>query len=346
MARKKLQISLPKNYLKYPTRPLREFYAASCNPTGGIHRFSVTKRGKLSHRSFTTCDRPMYMAKNDNKLFVLLRCPEENMGNMTSFLAEYNISKNGSLATASSPVSTQGCIACYLSIIDDEVYIANYSSGNVVKMPDSVIAHHGSGPNQPRQNTAHTHFVGVTPDKKFLTVADLGLDTVSLYNRDLTHHASAKVPSGHGARHLMFSECGKYLFSVNELGSSLTAFSYDGNSLSFIDSISTLPTDYSGENTAAAIRLHNGKIYVSNRGHNSIAKLSFNEEKLTFEASYPCGGKSPRDFDFIEEFIICANQNSNTVDILSPKYDKSGEICGYKHTDSYSVPAPLCVVIR
>ncbi len=323
-----------------------EFYAASCNPVGGIHHFSVLEDGKLSHLGFTQCDRPMYIAKDKKRLYVILRCPEENIGNMSSFVAEYSIRRGGSLRLVSEPVTTHGCVACHLSVIDGEVYVANYSSGNMCKLPDSVITHSGSGPNLPRQNTAHTHFVGVTPDKKYLTIADLGLDTIYLYNRDMTLHSTAKVPSGHGARHLIFSDCGNYMFAVSELASSLTVFSYDGDSLTFIDSISTLPSDYIGENIAAAIRIHKGKIYVSNRGHHSIAKLSFNGERLALETTYPCGGKGPRDFDFIGEYIVVTNQHSNSIDLLSPEYSKSGEVCSYVHSDSYSAPAPLCVIKR
>lgn len=325
-----------------------EFYAASCNPSGGIHHFAIHSDDKLCHLGFTPCDRPMYMARGPRRLYAILRCPEERVGNMTSFLAEYAVRPKGKLKLISKPKSTRGCVACHLSIIDGEVYVANYASSNIVKMsdPDGVITHHGSGPNLPRQSMAHTHFVGVTPDGKYLTVADLGLDTVYLYNRDMTPHTSAKVTGGHGPRHLLFSACGRYLFVVSELGSSLTVFSYDGNQLAYIDSISTVPTGFSGENTAAAIRLRYGKIYVSNRGHNSIAKISFNGTKLTLETTYPCGGKSPRDFDFIGEYIAVANQHSNSIDLLAPEYNEGGEICGYKHTDSFSAPAPLCIVKR
>ncbi len=323
-----------------------EFYAASCNPSGGIHRLSVGEDGKFRHLSFTPCDRPMYMAKGKRRLYVLLRCPEEKLGNMSSFLAEFAIRGGGALKPVSDPVTTQGCNACHLSVIDGDVYVANYASGSIVKMPDSVITHHGSGPNLPRQNMAHTHFVGVTPDEKYLTVADLGLDTVYLYNRDMTLHSSAKVQSGHGPRHMIFSNCGKYLFVLSELGSSLTAFSYDGDSLTLIDSVSTLPSGFPRESFAAAIRLHNGKIYVSNRGHNSIAKLSFDGEHLTLEDTYPCAGHGPRDFDFFGKNIVVANQHSNSIDLLTPEYDGNGKICGYIHADSFPAPAPLCIVKR
>jgi len=333
---------LNRNRKKYSN----EFYAASCNPSGGIHRLSICEDGKFSHLGFTECDRPMYLARGKRRLYAILRCPEERIGNMSSYLAEYSIRSGGNLKLASQPLITHGCVACHMSVIDGDIYVANYSSGNVVKMPDSVITHHGSGPNLPRQNTAHTHFVGVTPDKKYLTVADLGLDTVYLYNRDMTLHTTAKVPSGHGVRHLIFSNCGRYLFAVSELGSSVTAFAYDGESLAFIDSVSTLPAGFMGENIAAAIRLHGENIYVSNRGHNSIAKLSFDGERLILETTYPCGGKGPRDFDFFGEYIVVANQHSNSIDLLAPEYNGDGEISGYSHLDSFSAPAPLCITKR
>ena len=125
------------------------------------------------------------------------------------------------------------------------------------------------------------HFVCLTPDTNYICAADLGTDTVYLYDRALNLHSTAKVPAGHGVRHLAFSQDGKWMFAANELKSTVSAFAYKDDTLELVDTCAALPADFAGESTIAAIREKGGHIYVSNRGHDSVSKLSFDGRKLT-----------------------------------------------------------------
>ena len=101
----------------------------------------------------------------------------------------------------------------------------------------------------PRQDTAHTHFVNLSPDKKYLLCCDLGLDSIYTYDFDLNVKSVAKVESGEGARHLAYSSDGKYVYCVNELGSSLSVFKYDNGNLNLCNTYSCI-LENTNENTA------------------------------------------------------------------------------------------------
>lgn len=281
-------------------------------------------------------DRPMYMASENNKMYILLRSPFS--GSNESGLATYDISADGKLQTPADIISTKGEVACHLSVNCGAVYCANYISGSVIKMPEKLIKHEGKGINPIRQEAPHAHYVGFTPDKEFVCVVDLGLDTVFLYDKDLELEDKVQVPKGHGARHLVFSDDGKYCFVANELKSTVSVLEYKNRELKYIDTVSCLPEGYTGETTASAIRFNENHIYVSNRGLDTISVLKNQNGKLVYKDTYSCNGNFPRDFDIVENYIICTNEKSDSITV----FDKNFNV---KHIES-NVKSPICVISR
>ena len=81
--------------------------------------------------------------------------------------------------------------------------------------------------------------------------------------------------------------------------------------------LSTLPEGFSGENTVAAIRIRNNQLYVSNRGHDSIAVFAIREAGgLALRQIIPTGGRIPRDFAIMGEYMVIANQGSDDITVL------------------------------
>ena len=307
------------------------FYICSCTPDGGLCLCSVDSNGTILQKDFVSLDSPMYAVESEGKLYVLLRAPFENSSE--SGLISFDIDNGGKLINPSEIVSTNGEVACHLCVDNKNVYIANYISGSVSKIGSVVVGHIGSGPNLPRQDGPHVHYVGLTPDGKYLLVSDLGLDSIFVYDKELSFVNSARVPDGHGARHLVFSEDGKYCFVANELVSTVSAFEYNVGKLTLIDTARCIPEEFEGDSTAAAIRYLDGRVYVSNRGHNSIAVLDFEDEKLSMSETFSCGGAGPRDFDFVGEFIVSTNQDSDNVTVM-----KNGKV-----VSEISVKKPICI---
>lgn len=309
-------------------------YIASCEKDGGIYQYHLFKDGSLKKVGFTPMDRPMYMAVDNKKMYILLRAPFESSNE--SGLVIYDMDSDGGLKNPSEIIPTKGEVACHLTVDCGNVYCVNYISGNAIKLPDKLVQHYGRGINPKRQEGPHTHFVGLTPDKKYLCVTDLGLDSIFLYDKDFQKISKVKVPDGHGVRHLVFSNCGKICFAANELESTLSAFEYGDGKLKLLDTVSCLKDNFNGKSAAGAIRFNDNKIYVSNRGHDSISVFSFKDSKLILEGIYPCGGMCPRDFDIFGEYIVSVNQNSDNLTVMSLE---NFEIV---HTES-DIKTPVCV---
>jgi len=316
-------------------------YIASCHEEGGIYYYQLQSDGNMTLQSFSSLKSPMYMAIDKKKLYAISRKPFDNRNESAVFI--YDILNDNTLSPTGSSFSTLGEVACHISVQDEDIYCANYISGSVVKLPDKLVVHKGSSINKARQEAAHTHQVVFTPDYKYVCAVDLGMDKILIYDRNLNYISSAGVPEGHGARHLVFSPCGKYAFCVNELLSTVTVFSYTSGHLYELETYHALPKDFKGESTAAAIRISNcGRfLYVSNRGHNSITTFSVSNGKLTLIRHTDCGGVTPRDFNLTpdNQFLVCTNQDSNNVTCFSME---NGIIKNLVHEET--VKNPLCVI--
>jgi 6-phosphogluconolactonase len=156
-------------------------------------------------------------------------------------------------------------------------------------------------------------------------VADLGTDEFIVYALDsragtLTRDSAAKVKPGYGPRHFHFHPSYKYAYGLNEMGSAVTAFRWSerNGELEEIGNVTTLPSDFSGQNSCAEILVHpNGRfVYASNRGHNSIASFSVGGDgKLEPVERVSTGGRTPRNFriDPTGRWLLVANQDSSNI---------------------------------
>lgn len=325
---------------------INNVYIASSPKDGGIYRYSLnTADGTLTFLDKFDISNPMYMEINNGKMYIV------GDGSPSSYATYCDINTDGSLGVAIEKYLTQGRAGCHVTVLDDDIYVANYSSGSLIKIckdgTSKLVGHEGSGPNKGRQEMPHVHHVTFTPDKKYLCATDLGIDAIVLYDRDLNYVRQANIPAGQGPRHIVFSPCGKYCYCVNELGNTITTLEYDGEKLTVYNTYSILPENYTEGGTAAAIRItQNGKyVYATNRGHNSIACCKVNGTELEVFEIVSCGGKWPRDLSITpdDKFIYCTNEHENTVttfkrDMITGKIEQLSQII--------EIPAPLCVVFN
>jgi 6-phosphogluconolactonase len=110
------------------------------------------------------------------------------------------------------------------------------------------------------------------------------------------------TPENTGPRHIAFHPRLDIAYIDNEQGSSVTAYRFDktGGSLTALQTISTLPSDFQQRNACAEIKIHpTGRfLYVSNRGHDSVARFQLDERsgELSALGQTPTE-KTPRSFD-------------------------------------------------
>ncbi len=246
------------------------------------------------------------------------------------------------LRLAHAPVG--GAAPCHVALDRTQscVAVANYASGSVsvfrldpasglpIGQP-TVHANDGSGPDPERQQTPHAHWVGFGLDNRLLYVADLGTDEVLAFAFDAeqqtlgTPHTAFKSISGSGPRHLLFHEQHpRSAYLACELHSTLVALDVQGRDLKRRASVSTLPADWLGANIVAHIGANaaGDRLYVSNRGHDSIAVFALNEGgDPTLLQHIASGGASPRFFIILEEehrmlVVHERNQRVTMLDIL------------------------------
>ena len=242
---------------------------------------------------------------------------------------------------------------------------ANYGGGSVASLAigadgklapaASVIAHLGSSADKSRQEAAHAHSIYADPTNKFVVSADLGLDKVLIYALDVekstltpTTPGFAKVATGAGPRHFAFHPNGKFGYVINELGNTVTVFTWDAERgvLAEIQSIDTLPVDFKGKSYTAEVVVHpSGKfLYGSNRGYNSLAVFKVDEAtgKLTLLGQQPTKGDHPRNFnlDPTGQWIICGNANTDNIVVF--KIDRTtGHLSDTGH--ELKLSKPVCV---
>jgi 6-phosphogluconolactonase len=244
--------------------------------------------------------------------------------------------------------------------------VANYGSGSIAALPiqadgtltkpGAVIQHQGSSVNPQRQAGPHAHFITPDPANRFALTCDLGLDQVLVYRLDpaksllaANDPPFAAVKPGAGPRHLAFDPSGRFVFLINQMGSTLTAFAYeaDGGVLKELQTLSTLPKEFTGISYCAEVQVHpSGKfIYGSNRGHDSIAAFGFDPAsgKLTCLQHQPTQGRTPRHFviDPTGQWLLAENQNSDSI-VVFHLDSKTGRLSPAGHT--VSVGAPVCAV--
>jgi 6-phosphogluconolactonase len=114
-----------------------------------------------------------------------------------------------------------------------------------------------------------------------------------------------------------------------------------------VQTISTLPKDFSGNNTTAEIIFHpNGKfLYASNRGHDSIAVFAVDRKtgRLTFVEHQSTQGRTPRHFaiDPTGRWLLAENQGSDSVVVFAIDPD-TGRLIPTGQT--VSIGSPVCAV--
>jgi 6-phosphogluconolactonase len=278
---------------------------------------------------------PKLLAKADNPSWITVAGKRVYVANELDkgALTTYALGGDGSLTPLGS-TPTNGAAPCYVAVSPDQKFVAtaNYMGGNVsifalddkgvAQKGPQILQNEGKGPNIKRQEAPHAHWVQWDKQQKFIYNVDLGIDEVRVSPFDSkTGKAGAgktafKLQPGDGPRHMHFHPTKPLAYIVNELSNTLVVVEQasDGT-LKQIQRTSTLPTDFKEHNQVAHLYVtRDGKnLYVSNRGHQSIAVFAIAETGLvTLLETEPVQGDWPRHFMVLEEekTLIVANQKS------------------------------------
>ncbi|HTH65681.1 MAG TPA: lactonase family protein [Gemmatimonadales bacterium] len=262
---------------------------------------------------------------------------------------------------------SEGGAPCFVSVDrgGQVALVANYAGGSVALLPieangalapaASVVQHTGKGPNAERQEAPHAHCILSDPSNRFALAADLGADRVFVYRLDVggkslrhVEGGDAVMRPGSGPRHIAFHPTLPLVFVANELDSTVATLRFDAERgvLSPQGTRSTLPAGWTGTNYPADIHVAaSGRaLYVSNRGHDSIAVFSVAESTgaLALDQVVPTEGNWPRNFSLhpTGRWLLVANQRSDSVVVFGCD-PQNGRLTPTRQR--IAIPSPVCV---
>ena len=338
--------------------------------TEGIYIVRMNRRsGELRKvGSIDAGANPSFLSVHPNRRFLYaVNELEEYDGRASGAVTAFAIAGDTGALTRLNTQPSEGGAPCYVSVDRNGqlLLVANYVGGSIAMLPiaangtlakaSSVIQHTGKGPNAERQKTPHAHCILPDPSNRFALAADLGADRVFVYRLDLdgkslrhVEGGDAVMRAGAGPRHVAFHPKLPLVFVANELDSTVATLRFDRErgALAPLKTHSTVPTGWSGTNYPADIHVApDGRtLYVSNRGHNSVAVFSMAKSTgaLALEQVISTEGDWPRNFtlDPSGRWLLVANQRSGTVIVFERDRD-NGRL---KLTrQRIEIPSPVCL---
>jgi 6-phosphogluconolactonase len=345
-------------------------YVGTYTRSGRSQGIQVFRRepssGKLTFLHTVAEVDPSFLTFDPSRRFLF--AVSEGLGLDGGAVASFSVNSATGQLTPLSHQPSLGGEPCHLCCDPTGRYVlvANHEHGSVVVLPVDAEGrlgpvshfqqHEGSGPG-PTQAGPHAHWVDFDLPGRHVLVADKGIDQIVIYRLDAdTGKLVANEPPfgtlhpGAAPRHLAFHPSGRYAYVNGEADMTITAFSYDEQrgALEELQVLSTLPAGASrdGCSTAEIVVEPGGRfVYVSNRGHDSIAGFRIDQEsgRLTAAGNTPTQGRIPRNIaiDPSGTFLYAANQESDTI--VNFRIDQqSGALV--PTGDVISVGAPVCIL--
>jgi 6-phosphogluconolactonase len=341
--------------------PLREVLPTQVDlPPGngrGIHAFQVDRAtGAMTalgvHEMGTS---PSCLAIDRSAMHLYSANETDRVGDQKAgTVAAFSIGPRDGKIALLNTVPSGGAGPTYVSIHPSGRYllVANYFGGSVGVLPilpdgrlgTATDVQKPTGPIGPTRaahtppgsfaisghDRTHAHMIQADPSGRFVLHADLGLDKIFVWKFNeqkgvLTPNdpPAVSLPPGDGPRHFHFHPNGRWFYSIQEEGSTIVRFDYDGATgrLTPRQPISTLPVGFAGSNFCSGILVSgDGRfVYAGNRLHDSIAIFSIGPNGvLGYAAEEWTRGNYPRSFSFdpTGRFLYCCNQRSDNVTVF------------------------------
>ncbi|WP_230879335.1 beta-propeller fold lactonase family protein [Planomonospora sp. ID67723] len=209
--------------------------------------------------------------------------------------------------------SSEGSSPCHLAVnpAGTLLAVANYGDGTVsVHGIDEAGLLTGVRA-FPHREGAHAHQATFGPDG-VLYVTDLGTDEVRRFavrGGEVSEHPDGPVrlASGMGPRHMAWA--GGHWYVAGELDGTVRAYDAAWREVAAVPA-----SGAGGRNHPSHLEVHDGRVYVANRGPDTISV--FEGPALARAAEVPCGGRWPRHFAIAGGRMHVANQNSGDIAVL------------------------------
>lgn len=319
-------------------------YVGSYSYTGkakGITVFDVdVEKGIFQQRCEVAVENSSYLTVSpDGKILYSI-----DDGGVVSF----RIHENGSI-TRMGLANISGMRGCQLSASQDGkyLYVAGYHDGKATVMnlkPDGSVGtvagevyHKGLGSVAERTFRPHVSCVRMTPDGKFVMVADLGVDQVKVYRfeekaGDLILVDTIPCDLESAPRHFIFSSDGRYMYLMYEVKNVIDVYTYEtGKRSPKVEKIQTIST--TGETRSqltAACSIHfssdENHLFCSNAGDDSVSIYKRDAETGLLEllCCLPISGEYPKDIAVFpdDQHLASLNHETGTITFFKINYEK------------------------
>lgn len=307
--------------------------------------------GRLTKRkAFSGIENPSFITLNEkeDRLYAI---SEVAAGEVASYIVD----KDASMLTPINRQYTKGG-PCFVEVEQNSHFVltANYGGGSVIVhrlQADGTIGEATDYHVYETGEVAHLHMIQATPIKEHYIATDLGNDALYIYQLNqqtgkLTTVREVHVPEGSGPRHVAFHPTLPILYIVNEFDSKMLVYAYDSvdESITLLQSTSTLLTSFSGDNYGADIHVTaSGKyVFTSNRGHHSLTTFEIKDDGTVVPlGNTSVEGEWPRNFAIApdDQHVLVANEHTNEVVLFKLTEDGTLEATGEK----LAINRPVCI---
>ena len=330
----------------------------------GIYRSELdAKTGKLSAPEIAAeVANPTFLslAADGKNLYSVGETGEKGGGGVFSWTLD---PKTGKLS-AEIALTSGGPGPCHISTdaTNQFAIVSNYGGGStaVFKLKDNgslasktcFVQHKDDEAGDVKPRTPHAHCGFFDSTGMVAYVCDLGLDQVKIYKLDRTTGkitpntiTNIPMPKGTGPRHIHIAPDQSVAFVCGELNMTINVIAMD--ELKLKQTLSTTPEGKPTKGgSTAEVRIHpNGKfVYVSNRGHNSIAVFEYDAKTMTVKAAGHITGEihTPRNFNITPcgKWMLVCSQDSARVAVFAID-EKTG--MAKETPNNITVDRPVCV---
>jgi 6-phosphogluconolactonase (cycloisomerase 2 family) len=347
----------------------------------GIYLFEMdSSSGKLSLVKLAAEARnPSWLCLDSSQKYLYTVNETANFEGKSGSVSAYAVDPSSHDLRLLNQVSSQGAGPAYVSLdaTGKYVFVANYGGGSIAVFPvlpggslrAPTFTHRDEGNVGSQKATSappgsfaisghdkpHAHMIAADPGNRFVLQTDLGQDRLYVYKfaKDTGKLAPAatpfaSLPTGDGPRHFAFHPNGRWLYSIQEEGSTVVFFHFDPatGSMAAQQTVSSLPDGFAGTSFASGIRVSgDGRtLYAANRLHNTIAVFSIdNTGHLKHVGDTPTLGDYPPQFniDPSGNFLYVCNQRSDQITCF--RIEKRTGLLHF--TGQYTpVGTPTCII--
>ncbi len=326
-------------------------YTGGKDGSKGIHRSKFDDAtGKLSEPEVAAeMGSPSFLAIHPNKKF--LYAVGEGQGKDGGAVVAFAMDVKTGKLTKLNDDKSGGPGPCHIVISPkgDLAAIANYGGGSTCVFAveaDGKLGKRVGFFQHKGEKAPHGHCCAFNAAGDHLYTVDLGLNRVKVFHvgkKGVEEDTEEDVitPAGSGPRHMAFHPAGGAFYVCGELDSTVNVVK--GNKV--VQSLSTLPKATKGNSTAECIISADGKfVYVSNRGHNSVAVFKVKDDKTVEAAGHITGDiKTPRNFniDPSGKWMLIASQAGDKVGV----WERDAATGGAKETGT-TVKISKCVCVK